>query len=426
MSCRERRQERTDNARAQARPAAFACALAAASLFVLLPTPSPAQQWLFTPEIEIGAHHVDNPRLAEQAETDAITGGLLDAGLAFRRNTQTSSVLLRPRAAIFRYTDAPEEDSEAFFLDFNAQTENQRSTWRINGNYRQQQVFRGETTSAEFEDVDVGIDDEVQTGTGRTFTRRQRDLFRLNPGATFNVTQVTSLQVDLSYLDVQYDLEELGEAVDYNDSRIEATVVRSLSRHSEISAGIFASRYDPQDVARQTDSTGARVRYEQGVSDISTFFVDIGVQESQSESGTEPGFDISNTSFLWNLGLDRQLEVTRWRFEVGRRVTPSGSGRLVERDLVRAVMDHQLQPRWSLRLSAVALTTDSVADEDIISTNARDYLQGRATLGWQWTRSWTVEGLYSLTHQDFADIPGDAQEHELRVSFIYSPPLPTQ
>lgn len=198
MSCRERRQERTDNARAQARPAAFACALAAASLFVLLPTPSPAQQWLFTPEIEIGAHHVDNPRLAEQAETDAITGGLLDAGLAFRRNTQTSSVLLRPRAAIFRYTDAPEEDSEAFFLDFNAQTENQRSTWRINGNYRQQQVFRGETTSAEFEDVDVGIDDEVQTGTGRTFTRRQRDLFRLNPGATFNVTQVTSLQVDLS------------------------------------------------------------------------------------------------------------------------------------------------------------------------------------------------------------------------------------
>jgi hypothetical protein len=124
--------------------------------------------------------------------------------------------------------------------------------------------------------------------------------------------------------------------------------------------------------------------------------------------------------------LDRQLEVTRWRFEVGRRVTPSGSGSLVERDQVRAVMDHQLQPRWALRLSAVAQSTGSVADQDILDTNERDYVQGRASLAYQWTRNWTVEGRYSLTHQDFADLPGDAQEHEIRLSFIYRPPLPTE
>jgi hypothetical protein len=420
------RQKTANKAHSHSRRAAFACALAAACLFVLVPKPSPAQQWLFTPEIEIGAHHVDNPRLAEEAETDPITGGLLDAGLALRRNTQTSSVLLRPRAAIFRYTDAPEEDSESFFLDFNAQTESQRNTWRIDGNYRQEQVFRGETTSADFDDVDAGIDDEVQTGTGRTFTRRQRDLFRLSPGVTLELTQLTSLQVDLSYLDVQYDQQELGEAVDYNDSRIEAALVRTLSRHSEISAGVFVSRYDPKDLERQTDTAGARVRYEQGISDISTFFVDVGVQESQAELVNNPGLEVSETSFLWNVGLDRRLEVTRWRFEGGRGVTPSGTGSLIERYLIRAIMDHQLQPRWSLRLSAVAMTTDSLADRQIVNNNDRDYLQGRAALAWQWTRSWTVEGLYSLTHQDFADIPGDAQEHELRVSFIYRPPLPTQ
>lgn len=425
MNCSERRQTRTGNGPPRASRTAFTGALAAASFCVLLPAPVSAQQWLFTPEVELAAHHVDNPRLAEEAETDAITGGLVDAGLALRRNTQTSSILLRPRAAIYRYADAPEEDSEAFFLDFNAETESERRTWRIGANYRQQQVFRGETTSAEF-DEEVGLDDEVQTGTGRTFVRRQRDLWRLNPGVTLDLTQLTSLQVDFSYLDVQYDTEQLGEAIDYNNSQVEAAVVRALTRHSELSAAVFASRYDPQSVERQTDSAGARVRYEQDVSDVSRFFVDLGVQESQAESAADPGFDVSKTSFLWNLGLDRQLEVTRWRFEIGRRVTPSGSGALVERDMVRAVMDHQLQPRWSLRLSAVALSTDSVADEDFISASARDYLQGRATLAWQWTRSWTVEGLYSLTHQDFADIPGDAQEHELRVSFIYRPPIPTE
>ena len=410
------------------RSMALACGLALAGLAAMLPRPAAAQQWLFTPEVELGAHHVDNPRLAEQEETDAITGGLVDAGLAMRRNTQTSSVLLRPRVAIHRYTDAPDEDSEAYFLDFNAETETERSNWGVQANYRQQQVFRGETTPADFGEGDiddgVGIDDDVQTGTGRTFERRQRDLWRINPGASFELTEVTALRLDLSYLDVQYDQEQVGEATDYNNSRVEAGVAHALTPHSEISGFLFGERYDAVNIDRQTDSVGARARYRQNVSEVSMFYVDIGVQESQSESPVNPALDRSKTAFLWSVGLDRQLEITRWRVELGRRVTPSGSGSLVERDMVRAVMNHQFQPRWFLEVAAVALQTSRVTED--ITGNERDYLQGRATVAWQWTPAWTIEGGYSLTHQDFADIPGDAQEHEIRLSFVYNPPLPTQ
>lgn len=70
------------------------------------------------------------------------------------------------------------------------------------------------------------------------------------------------------------------------------------------------------------------------------------------------------------------------------------------------------------------MNTDAVADEDITSVE-RDYFQGRATLSYQMTRAWTVEGLYSLTHQDFANIPGDAREHEVRISLVYRRPVPT-
>ena len=422
MRGKERR-EATKRARdPRARTLALACALL--SQLLLLPATSMAQQWLFTPEIEVAAHHVDNPRLDEDGDTDAITGALVDAGLAFRRNTQTSNLLLRPRVAVHRYTDAPDEDSEAFFLDFDAATETQRSAWRMRANYRQEQVFRGETTSAEFDDI--GIDEDVQTGTGRTFVRRQRDLWQLRPGVSLELSQLTSLEVELGYLDVQYDTEELGEAVDYNNSLVDAFLVRSLSSHSDIGIGVFASRYDPQRVDGETDSVGARVRYQQEISDISALSIDVGVQESQSPSFADPAVEVSETSFLWNIGYDRQLEVTRWRLDVGRRVTPSGSGSLVERDMFRAVMERRLQPRWTLQLSALAMFTDSVAQEQLVTSNERDYLQGRASLAYQLTRSWTVEGLYSLTHQDFADLPGDAREHELRVSFIYRPPLPTE
>jgi hypothetical protein len=426
MNSNKHRHAKTDERPPRLRSIALACGLAASGM-VLLPRPAAAQQWLFTPEVELGAHHIDNPRLAEDVETDAITGGLVDAGLAMRRNTQTSSVLLRPRVAVRRYPDAPDEDSEAYFLDFSAGTERQRSSWDITANYRQQQVFQGETTAADIDDGEIddgiGIDDDVQTGTGRTFERRQRDLWRVSPGATLELTEVTSLRVDLSYLDVEYDLEELGEATDYNSSEVQTSLSHALTPQSEISAILFGERYEPKNIGVQSDSIGARVRYQQSLSDISTFFVDVGVQETQSESAAAPDFELSRTGFLWSLGLDRQLEITRWRVEAGRDVTPSGAG-LVERDMVRAIMDHQFKPRWSLQLAAIALHTQQLAEN--IVRNERDYLQGRAALAWQWTPSWRIESGYTFTHQDHADIPGDAQEHEIRLSFVYNPPLPTQ
>jgi hypothetical protein len=390
-----------------------------------------AQQWLVTPEIEVAAQYLDNPRLREDGEEppagaedqDSITGGLVDAALAFRRNAPTSSFLLRPAVAVYRYADDSDEDSEAYFLDLDANGEGRRSAWRLRGNYRQEQVYRSETTPAEFDDL---LPDDVQTGTGRTLARRQRDLWRIQPGFTMNFTEVTSLDLDLTYHDVTYDLEEQGEAVDYNNTRLDAALRRALSPYNSVELGVFASRYEPSTSSRETDSAGALVAYRHSTSEISTFFVEVGAQESRTDSLSDPDVELSETSFLWNIGYQRQLEVTHWRFDLGQEVTPSGSGNLVERDLYRAAVTRQLKPRWLLELSAVFLNADAVADQGVVSSSDRDYLQARASLGYQLTRSLTVRGLYAFTHQDFADIAGDAQEHEFRLSFIYRPPLPTQ
>jgi opacity protein-like surface antigen len=390
-----------------------------------LPSAAVAQQWVFNPEVEIGVQYIDNPRLIENGDTDNQTGGLLDIGAAFRRNTQTSSLLFRPTAAIFRYADDSDLDSERYSADFNATSRGQRSDWRFLGNFNQQEVFRGERTFADI-DEEPGLDDSDQTGTGRTSERRQRDMWRLRPGFTFDFTERTGFKVDVNYLDVRYDTEEDGEAVDYTNGRVDAAIVRALTPDSSLEFGVFATKYEPDSFSRpETDGTGARIRYEKRVTDISTFFIDVGAQDSEIESTDPLQADISETSFLWNIGYARRLERTRWRFDFGQNVTPSGSGRMVERDLYRAIMSHQLKPRWLLELSAVALNSDSLGGEDLVTTSDRDYLQGRATLGYQLTRSWTVESRYSLTHQDFEDTPGDAQEHEVRLSLVYRPPVPT-
>jgi hypothetical protein len=398
-----------------------ACLLA--GLF-LLPQAAQAQQWIVRPVIEIGVQYVENPRLDEgDGETDDITGGLLDVAAEFRRNTEISSVLFRPSAEMYRYSGDSDEDSESFFLDFNADRQGQRSAWRFAANFRQQQVFRGETTSSEFDDV--GVDDDVQTGTGRTQDRRERDLWRIRPGVTFDVTERTGIRFDLNYLAANYDSQAVGEAIDYRSIRADASIVRTLTPDSRFEFGIFGSRYEP-DNNRDTDAAGLRVRYEKRVSDISTFFIDAGAQETNVPSATAPDTEVSETSFLWNLGYRRRLERTVWRFDVGQAVTPSGAGFLVERDLYRASMQHRLTPRWTLDLSAVAVFSDSVADEAVLTDNDRDYLQGRAGLAFAMTRKWSLVGDYRLSHQDFADSPGDAQGHDVRLSLVYSPPIPTR
>src|SRR5690606_37213857 len=108
--------------------------------------------------------------------------------------------------SIFRYAGDNQEDAEEYFLDLDTGSEGQRSNWRMRGNYRQQQVYRGETTSSEIDDI--GVEDDVQTGSGRTFERRQRDLFRLQPGVTFELSQRTGLDLRVNYLDVSYDTQE--------------------------------------------------------------------------------------------------------------------------------------------------------------------------------------------------------------------------
>lgn len=382
-----------------------------------------AQQWLVSPEIALGAQYSDNPRLVEGGDSADIIGGTLDLSAVIRRNTPNSSILIRPRVEIDGDSGDNNDDSEAFFLDFNGEKQGQRSNWRFKGNFRQQQVFRGEATSAEIDDE--GIGDADQTGTGRTTVRRQREQWRLAPSFDFDMTERMSVKVNANYLDVQYDIQAPGEAVNYTNSRLAAAIVRRLTPDSNLEFGLFASSYEPDTLFRETESLGAKLRYSKSVSSVSRLFIEVGAQDSDVQTSADPQDDVSESSFNWHAGYTRWSERTTWRFDLGQTVSPSGSGSVVERNLYRAVMDHRLRPRWMFGVSLVVLNTESLNSQGLVTSNDRDYALVRTSLGFQMTRNWTIEGRYDFTQQDFADTPGDAQENEIRLSLIYSRPVPT-
>ena len=392
---------------------------------ILATPPAAAQQWHVAPELEVGAQHVQNPRLDETDDSSTIDGGILNLAVALRRNTQTSSMLVRPRVEVERYSGDSNEDSEAYYIDFNGERRWQRSEWRLRGNYRQQQVLRGEGTDPEIDEE--GIGDEDVTGTGRVLVRRQRDMWRLYPGASLNLTQRTALRIDLNYLNVQYDNQTIGEAIDYTSGVATAALVRRLTPDSNVQFSIFGRTYQPDDdTLSETESIGVRIRYNKKVSDVSTFFIDFGAQDAEIEAASIADEDVSATSVLWNVGYSRRFERTRWRFAVGQSVTPSGSGSMVERQLYRAIVSHQLRPRWTIDASAVFQNTNSLGVSEDSDSDERDYLEIGATLGYQLSRKWVLEGSYDYTYQDFADTSGDADRHEFLLSFVYRVPVPNR
>lgn len=80
--------------------------------------------------------------------------------------------------------------------------------------------------------------------------RRNRDTLRLRPGFTLYFTDRTSLKVDFNYLDVQYDTQSIGEAVDYTNNRADASIVRALSQDSKLEFGVFASNVEQSNATR--------------------------------------------------------------------------------------------------------------------------------------------------------------------------------
>lgn len=383
--------------------------------------PAVAAERTIAPDIRLGATYNENPRLLEgpAGDEEDIWGGFLDLGARAEWRTPTSSVLVRPRVYLAQYPNDDEWDAEDYYLDFAARRRGLRSRWALTGNYAYQYVLRGEQTRVDFGDPE--LDDPSQIGTGLVDSRQRRTLWRVRPEYAYDVRTDTTMGLGLNYQDASYSGAELGARTlrDYTDGRAEVFLERRISERNSIRGTIFTSRYEADQINNVTDSNGLTVRYESKYTEVTTLYVDLGVQHAEIEAGADNQVDISDTGYLLEVGGRTSWERTDIRFAGGRTVLPSGDGFLRSVDRFRLNLRHQIQPRWFGELGALVEQSDAFGSEN--DFDVRDNYRATARLGFNLTRAWTIEGTYTYSYQDYDAIPGSARSDEFFLSVNYQP-----
>ncbi len=94
-------------------------------------------------------------------------------------------------------------------------------------------------------------------------------------------------------------------------------------------------------------------------------------------------------TYLFNIGYKQQR--TDWLFEVTRDVRPSNGGDPLDKTQARAVLVHQLAPRLSVSLTAIAYQQEQ---RTTAAQYKNKYVRADASLVWQVTRNLSTDFIY--------------------------------
>jgi hypothetical protein len=190
-----RRENRRSHSSDRALPAFASLALALG-----LSAPSSglqAAERTIAPDIRVGGHIDDNARLREGDEGQIeISGGFIDLALLAQWRTPTSETQLRPRVRSARYPGDEDEDRDDLYLDFSTRSTGQRTQWILRGNYAKEEVIRGGNTRVDFADPDLDVPEDGETG--RIDERRDRDLWRIAPSFSYELSERTDIGAGLN------------------------------------------------------------------------------------------------------------------------------------------------------------------------------------------------------------------------------------
>jgi hypothetical protein len=395
----------------------MAAVLPAAALLATASSDAWSAERTVAPDIRIVGHSDDNARLREgDTGLIKIAGGFVDLGALVRWRTPTSEVQLRPRLTSSWYPGDEEEESDDYFLDFAGRSSGARTQWTLGANYAKQNVIRGGSVPVEFEDPDLDVPDDGETG--RIDEWRRRTLWRIAPGMSYELSERSDIGLGLGYRDVSYSPQLPGEAIDYNDARLDTFHAYDLSPNSRFLTTVYVSQFDVVDSDNDSTSYGLRGRYERDFNEVHGFHIDVGVQRNELDNPGPTGDD-ATTGAVFDAGYRRSWERTEFRIGGGRSVQPSGTGFLREVDRIRLNLRHRFQPRWFGELGAVFQTTQGLDTQG--DSDQRDYYRVLGRVGYEISRSWTVEGSYAFTRQDYENVPGEAERNEIFLSVNYQP-----
>lgn len=389
-------------------------ALCALILVVAFANSALAQDWRFEPILKVGGEYDDNATLDPRTDQEVdLSGLLLDARADIYYTSPTTTFFVRPEVVSRNYNDDSDLDSDDFYLKSNLRRRAQLSTFGFRVDFDQQSVRRAERADADLdvEDPDEFTDDD----TGRVFRNGDRSKWRVSPYWNYQLSNVSSIGVDIDYFDTRYDDVFAGLLTDYTDTRLDLNYRRLFSSTTTWGISLTGRTYDSDGSPDDVNGYGLSATLEHALSGETRVRAEIGFED------TDDGSDIdSDPEVTGSLTLTRNLQTIRLLAQYRRSVSGGGAGRVTVRDSLNLNFRRRLSEKISAGLGVRAYQSQTAGGSSL--DEGRDYIQLRSGLVWYLTRSFVIEADYRYTVQDFDEVFGEsANSNQVNLWFVYQP-----
>jgi hypothetical protein len=128
-------------------------------------------------------------------------------------------------------------------------------------------------------------------------------------------------------------------------------------------------------------------------------------------------FEDTTSDFGGSLTAYRRLEISEWRFSVGRAFVPTGDRGKSIVDEFRVQYDRDLSQRLALHGAARYESRDGLAGTE--GGVDRDFARIDLSLRWMATQNWYLGGGYAYMWEDQATAPQTGDNNKIYINFGY-------
>jgi|GEM_PF-6001424 len=275
--------------------------------------------------------------------------------------------------------------------------------------------FRRDYTSTN----QVVDDDETDTDFGIVKQQNKRKRTRLSPYWKHHLNETVDLGLDYSYIDVRYDESDNTSLVDYTNHIVSSSVSMPISRKNTLKLALDVGRYDPDSGSDRDTMDTYSINGTLGFSPSEKTKYDVTLGWHQTSYDNNTG-DSDEEGMLAKVSGETRRNTVIMRAVIERRLSPSGSGRLIESDKLTASFLKKLGPLLSLSTKIRYFDNESIAHGGD-STDQREFLSVEPGIIRQISRDWSIEFSYRYRMEEKADEHNSVESNAVFLSLKYKP-----
>jgi hypothetical protein len=326
-----------------------------------------------------------------------------------------ADVNVRPRVEYREYPEDSQDNRLEAYLDFNAIQRWQRSSFSVFGNLEHRDEFNAEFNPAIYDTFNPAPPTTPETG--KALVGGTRDSAYIVPTYNFKFTPLLAGGISGIYQRIQYSPDDEFTHVNFQYYLGKAALTWTLSPRSELSFAGFGSKYEALHFDSHATGAGGSVDYDTNWTQKWSTSASV-VFEHVNITQTAPQIlDTSANAWGGTLGVVYTSQLSRFKFNVGHVISPSGGGSLYTTDQIRFQYDRDLTYRLTATAAAIGLRDRGVTSN--VAGDYRSYLQTVVEAKWMMARTWFLQGGYQYSWQKFQLDPSGAASNRIYIRVVY-------